>query len=128
MTMNTQNEVLSQFASGTHEKEEITYFQAHDDAMKNVNDPIHSIPDGAWVAVRRWRNMNSIWWGEVYAFRTIDDFVMIRRIYPSEKEGYIRLVSFNEDEYPTYDIPLKNIMDGSFSIVKGVMYIHEWSY
>ena len=125
--MNTQNEVLPQFASGTHGKEEITYFQARDDAMRNVNDPIHSIPNGAWVAVRRWRNINSIWWGEVYAFKTIDGFVMIRRIYPSEKEGYIRLVSENEQEYPTYDIPFKDIMPGSFSVVKGVMYIHMWN-
>ena len=120
-------ENLLQAWAKTHGKKEHYYFQVRDDAMRDDSDPRHSIPAGSWIVMRRWQNPGTIWWGEVYAFRTLSGSVIIRRVYPSDKEGHIKLVSRDEERYPTYDFPLNYIVEGSFSIVEGVAYVNRWA-
>ena len=123
--MHSEEQLLAGWAKA-HGKKEHYYYQVKNDAMRDDKDPLHSIPQGSWIVMRRFANLNSIWWGETFAFRTVDDIVIIRRIYPSEKEGYIKLVSKDPENWPTYDFPLDEIVEGSFSLVEGVAYVNQF--
>lgn len=96
--------------------------RAHGNSMLNHADPVHSIAHGAYIALRK-SNVGAIQWGEVYALATADGYV-IKKIMPSEKDGCVRCVSFNEQDFPAYDLPTVEIYD--YAIVVGVANICVW--
>ncbi len=96
--------------------------KAHGNSMLNFKDPIHSICHGSYVALKH-NSISSIQWGEVYALATADGYV-IKKLMPSEREGFVKCVSFNSDEFPTYELSVNEIYD--YAIVVGVAAINLW--
>ena len=96
--------------------------KAHGNSMLNFNDPIHSICHGSYVALKR-NSINVIQWGEVYALATADGYI-IKKLMQSEREGYVKCVSFNSEEFPPYDLDVNEIYD--YAIVVGVATINLW--
>ena len=82
---------------------------ARGDSMVNTANPARSIPDGALVAIRKTR-LSTPRWGEVYALATADGCI-IKRLYPAEREGYVRCVSYNNEEFPPFELPTSEIYD-----------------
>jgi SOS-response transcriptional repressor LexA len=91
--------------------------RARGNSMVNRDDPEHSIPDGAYVAIQK-SNLSTPQWGEVYALST-DDGCIIKRLYPSERENYVKCVSLNDKEYPCFELHSNEIHD--IAIVKAVL-------
>ena len=93
-------------------------------SMINRKFPERSIPERSIVGCRIWKSRTHVRWGEVYALATPDG-VVIKKIMPSEKDGYIKCVSFNEEEgFAPYDLPLNEIQD--WAIVVGVVNVVNW--
>lgn len=93
-------------------------------SMINRKFPERSIPERSIIGCRIWRSRSHIRWGEVYALATPDGIV-VKKVMPSEKEGYIKCVSFNEEEnFPSYDLPLAEIQD--WALVVGVVNVVNW--
>ena len=90
--------------------------RARGDSMVNTADPTISIPNGAYVAIQK-ANLATPMWGEVYALST-DDGCIIKRLYPSERAGYVKCVSYNQ-EYPPFELRADEIHD--LAIVKAVV-------
>ena len=87
-------------------------------SMINRSHPERSIPERSIVGCRIWKSRSHVRWGEVYALATPDG-VVVKKIMPSEKDGYIKCVSFNEEEgFIPYDLPADEIQD--WAIVVGV--------
>lgn len=88
-------------------------------SMINRRIPERSIPEHSIVGCRIWKSRTHIRWGEVYALAT-QDGVVIKKIMPSESEGFIKCVSFNEEEgFLAYELSLNEIQD--WAIVVGVV-------
>lgn len=96
--------------------------KAHGNSMLNTKDPIHSINHGSFVALKH-NEVNTIQWGEVYALATANGYI-IKKLMPSEREGYVKCVSFNSEEFPPYDLDVNEIYD--YAIVVGVATINLW--
>lgn len=96
--------------------------KAHGNSMVNIADPLHSINHGSYLALRR-SHVNTIQWGEVYALATADGYV-VKKLMPSDKEGCVKCVSYNADEYPPFDLNVEEIYD--YAIVVGVATINLW--
>ncbi|MBQ7689808.1 MAG: LexA family transcriptional regulator [Muribaculaceae bacterium] len=97
--------------------------RAHGNSMVNRSDPMHSICHGAWVAMRK-ANIRAIQWGEVYALATADGYI-IKKIMPSDNEGMIRCVSFNEEDgYMPFELSVNEIYD--YAMIVGVANINLW--
>lgn len=96
--------------------------KAHGNSMLNRDDPNHSISHGSYIALRR-NEVSAIQWGEVYALATANGYI-IKKLMPSEREGYVKCVSFNSDEFPPYDLNVNEIYD--YAIVVGVATINLW--
>lgn len=96
--------------------------KAHGNSMLNTKDPIHSISHGSFVALKH-NEVNTIQWGEVYALATANGYI-IKKLMPSEREGYVKCVSFNSEEFPPYDLDVNEIYD--YAIVVGVASINIW--
>lgn len=77
-------------------------------SMMNKKNPELSINPGDFVALKIITSPAYIRWGELYGVATLDDIV-VKKIMPSEREGYIKCVSFNDEEYPAYDMPVNEI-------------------
>lgn len=92
--------------------------RARGDSMVNTSDPSRSIPNGAYVAIQK-ANLTTPMWGEVYALST-DDGCIIKRLYPSERAGYVKCVSYNQ-EYPPFELRADEIHD--LAIVKAVLVV-----
>lgn len=93
-------------------------------SMINRKYPERSIPERSIVGCRIWKSRTHVRWGEVYALATPDG-VVIKKIMPSQKEGYITCVSFNEEEgFPPYDLPIDEIQD--WALVVGVVNVINW--
>lgn len=98
--------------------------RAAGDSMINRENPKRSIRNKDVIACRYWTSRSHIRWGEVYALATRDGIV-IKKIMPSEKEGCIKCVSFNEsDGFIPYDLDLEEVTD--WAIVVGVVSIEAW--
>lgn len=98
--------------------------RAGGDSMINRKNPKRSIRDRDIVGCRLWQSRTHLRWGEVYALATADG-VVIKKIMPSEKDGHIQCVSFNEEDgYPPYDLNIGEIQD--WAIVVGVVSISNW--
>ena len=90
-------------------------------SMINRKNPEKSINENNIIVCNRWNSRSHIRWGEVYALAT-NDGVVVKQLMPSEQEGYVRCVSFNEYEgYKAYDLPVLEISD--WAIVVGVVNI-----
>lgn len=64
------------------------------------------------------RNILFFQWGKVYVIDSSQG-VLVKRIFKSEKEGYIQLVSDNHDRYPPFDFPTNDIR--TLALVAGVI-------
>lgn len=109
---------------GINPTSEIPFLKVRGQSMLNKKDPEHSIPPGSWLAVRRVMG-DAIHWGEVYAVMTVDGPI-VKRLMPSDKPDCVRCVSFNED-YPPFDLPTIDIVNGGIYIVKGVVNVQIWN-
>lgn len=96
---------------------DVPYFQVRGDSMVCHADPSKSIPAGAWVGVRAHQSQ-SIRWGEVYAFNTLDG-TMVKKLLPSDKgDDYIKCVSYNVEEgFHPFDIPKNEIIGQLYDVV-----------
>ena len=96
---------------------DVPYFQVRGDSMVCHADPSKSIPAGAWVGVRAHQSQ-SIRWGEVYAFNTLDG-PMVKKLLPSDKgDDYIKCVSYNVEEgFHPFDIPKNEIIGQLYDVV-----------
>lgn len=84
--------------------------KAHGRSMLNHKLVDYSIPDGAWVVLKK-VNSNTVQWGEVYGIATADGFI-IKKVMPSEQEGFIKCVSFNvEEDYLPFELPVVDVYD-----------------
>lgn len=108
---------------GIKRSPDVPFFQVKGDSMLNTDNPRHSIPQGAWIALKR-AESEKIRWGDVYAFETAIG-PMVKKIEPSEKEGCIKCVSFNRN-YQPFDLDKSEIIDGTFCIVMGVVDVQAW--
>lgn len=96
--------------------EGIPYIKVRGSSMVNRRDPAHSIPEGAWIGIRPSQS-SAIRWGEVYAIMTTDGPI-VKKLQPSEREGYITCVSFNEEDgYLPYELPIAEIIPPLYHIV-----------
>jgi transcriptional regulator with XRE-family HTH domain len=99
--------------------------KAKGDSMINRNNPARSIREGDIVACRLWKSRSHVRWGEVYALATSEG-VVIKKLQESEKNGFIKCVSFNtEDGFNPYDLPVEEIFD--WAIVTGVVSARNWN-
>lgn len=64
------------------------------------------------------RNVLFFQWGKVYVIDSSQG-VLVKRIFESEKEGYIQLVSDNREHYPPFDFPTNDIR--TLALVAGVI-------
>ena len=96
--------------------------KAHGNSMLNVNNPIHSIGRGSYIALRR-NSLSAVQWGAEYALATADGYI-VKKLMPSDREGFVRCVSFNDEEYPAYELSVNEIYD--YAIVVGVATINLW--
>lgn len=95
------------------------------DSMLNFENPEHSIKAGDFIACKLWTSRTHLRWGEVYTLATRDG-VVVKKIMPSEKEGHIKCVSFNErDGYLPYDLSIEEIND--WAIVVGIVSVNKWN-
>lgn len=95
---------------------DIPYIQVRGESMVNHRDPSRSIPEGAWVGVKATQS-SAIRWGEVYAVMTTDGPI-VKKLMPSESEGCIRCVSFNEEGgYLPFDLPVGEIIAPLYKVV-----------
>lgn len=94
----------------------IPYIQVRGSSMVNRRDPAHSIPEGAWIGIRPSQS-SAIRWGEVYVIMTTDGPV-VKKVMPSEHEGYITCVSYNEEDgFLPYELPTTEIIQPLYHIV-----------
>ena len=96
---------------------DVFYVKAKGDSMTTI-DYLNSIPDGAYVALRKTK-ATFIRWGEIYGISTSDGFI-IKKVMPSEDEGKIKCISLNEEKYPPFEIPKIEVND--MALVVGVVY------
>ncbi|MEG1540263.1 MAG: S24 family peptidase, partial [Muribaculaceae bacterium] len=86
---------------------------------RSMIDAVHtdkSIPSGAWVCIRQW-TANYIQWGEIYAIATHDGYA-IKKLAPSERDGYIKCVSSNEGEgFAPYELSMANDIVGLAKVI-----------
>lgn len=71
---------------------------------------------GDLVACRRVPDVYYIQWGRVYCIYTKSQGAMIKRLQPSEREGWIKCVSENV-RYAPFDVPMEDIV--SVALVNG---------
>ena len=102
----------------------IPYIQVRGNSMVNRRDPEHSIPEGAWIGVTP-SVSSTIRWGEVYALMTTDGPI-VKKLMPSDKEGCIRCVSFNEEDgFLHFDLPTNEIITPIYNVL-AVVTIKRW--
>lgn len=94
------------------------------DSMINHKNPNRSIHDGDLVACKLWTSRSHIRWGEVYAIATSDG-VVIKQIMPSDQDGFIKCVSYNEEDgFFPYELPVLEIND--WALVVSVTHTTTW--
>lgn len=71
---------------------------------------------GDLVACRRVPDVYYLQWGRVYCIYTKSQGAMIKRLHPSERDGWIKCVSENE-KYAPFDVPMDDIV--SVALVNG---------
>lgn len=103
----------------------IPYIKVRGTSMVNRRDPAHSIPEGAWIGIQPSQS-SVIRWGEVYAVMTTDGPV-VKKLMPSEREGYITCVSYNEEDgFLPYELPTTEIIQPLYKVV-AVITAQRWA-
>lgn len=74
--------------------------------------------NGDLVACRKINNRDFIQWGKTYVIATREQGILLKKLFKSEKVGYLNAVSDNK-EYPPFDIPESEIT-GIAIVVGGV--------
>lgn len=89
-----------------------------DFAMQVTGDSMSpEYPNGSYILIKRINEKIFIDWGKTYVLDTRNGSV-IKRVVPSDKEGYIRCVSINTDPiYAPFDVALSDV----FGIYKVLM-------
>jgi phage repressor protein C with HTH and peptisase S24 domain len=64
-------------------------------------------PNGSQVLIKKINEKAFIEWGRVYVLDTCNG-VVVKRVFPSEKEGHVKCVSTNT-EYPSFDVESNDI-------------------
>lgn len=64
-------------------------------------------PSGSQVLIKKINEKAFIDWGKVFVLDTCNG-VIIKRIYPTEKEGVVKCVSINPS-YPPFEVSLKDV-------------------
>ena len=95
----------------------VTEFKNSDFLLRVKGDSMTpKLNGGDLVACKRVLETYFIQWGRVYVVYTRSQGVMIKRIQPSEKEGWIKCVSDNT-KYAPFDVPMDDIV--SIALVNG---------
>ena len=98
---------------------------AKGDSMINHDNPERSIKAGDYIACRIWTSRSYVRWGEVYALATADG-VIVKKVMPSDREGMIKCVSFNEkDGYLPFNLKIDEIFD--WALVIAVVSVNKWN-
>jgi len=96
--------------------EGIPYIKVRGSSMVNRRDPVHSIPEGAWIGIRPSQS-SAIRWGEVYAIMTTDGAI-VKKVMPGSDADHITLVSYNEEDgFLPYELPTTEIIPPLYHIV-----------
>lgn len=109
---------------GIRQSPDIPFVRVSGDSMLNIENPRKSIPEGSWIALVP-EQTGKIQWGRVYAFETSSGPI-VKKLMPSEKDGCIKCVSFNSEEFPPYDLEISDIVDGTFCLVVGCVDVHTF--
>ena len=73
---------------------------------------------GDIVACKIIKEITFFQWGRVYVVHHKDQGTMIKRLFPTKKDGFVQCVSDN-DKYPAFEIDTKEITD--WALVLGVV-------
>ena len=73
---------------------------------------------GDIVACKKVKDIFFLQWNRAYVILTRSQGIMIKRVQPSEKEGYIKCVSDNE-RYAPFDVPTEDIVQ--MALVNGAI-------
>ena len=85
-------------------------------SMINYKYPDKSIPEHSIVACKIQKSRSHIKYGEIYALAT-QDGIVVKQLEPSNREGFVKCVSFNEEEgYRPYELPIEEIQDWAFVV------------
>ena len=74
--------------------------------------------NGDLLACTMIRDILFFQWGKVYVIDSSQG-VLVKRIFESDKDGFIRLVSDNKEHYPPFDFPVSDIR--TLALVSGVI-------
>lgn len=95
----------------------VTDFKESDFLLRVKGDSmIPKYHGGDLVACKKVTDTYFFQWGRVYVIYTRSQGAMIKRLQPSEKDGYIKCVSENV-EYAPFDVPMNDIV--SVALVNG---------
>ena len=77
-------------------------------SMVDYEHPELSIPEGAIVLIREWKE-NYIAWGELYCVMTRSGYA-VKRLMPAADDAHVSCVSADSAHYPPYTIALSDIV------------------
>ena len=77
-------------------------------SMVDYEHPELSIPEGAIVLIREWKE-NYIAWGELYCVMTRSGYA-VKRLMPGADDAHVSCVSADSKHYPPYTIALADIV------------------
>ena len=77
-------------------------------SMVDYEHPELSIPEGAIVLIREWKE-NYIAWGELYCVMTRSGYA-VKRLMPAADDVHVSCVSADSEHYPPYTIALSDIV------------------
>ncbi|MDR2917808.1 MAG: LexA family transcriptional regulator [Tannerella sp.] len=98
--------------------------RAKGDSMINRKNPQKSIRGGDILVCKKINSVEDVRMGEVYALCSDGDIV-IKKLAPSQKDGYITCISFNEEDgYLPFDLSVNDIY--GWALVKGVFSVNLW--
>ena len=83
------------------------FIQTRGRSMIDAECPERSIPEGAIVLIRNWRERH-IEWGEIYCLVTADGYV-VKKLMPGDDDSHIKCVSADSINYPPFSVALSDI-------------------
>ena len=77
-------------------------------SMVDYEHPELSIPEGAIVLIREWKE-NYIAWGELYCVMTRSGYA-VKRLMPGADDAHVSCVSADAAHYPAYELSLADVV------------------
>ncbi len=74
--------------------------------------------NGDLIGCRRLKDADFFQWGKTYVLDT-EQGPIIKRLFKSDVDGYLKCVSDNKEHYPPFDIPIASVY--RYSVVVGVL-------